>query len=443
MQQKDTSLKTLSAGSWWALAAIAVILVAVSSNLNWGKRDYWKNTIASDGKGYYAYLPALFIYYDMNFGFFDSLDRVKYYDEHTFYDYRTRYKDKVIDKYYCGTAVAELPFFLAAHGITKAQGGDADGYSKWYQIAVGLAAMFWLLFGLFYLDRTLALYHISAWNRAIVLFVAVFGTHVFYYTLVEPAMSHVYSLAFVSWFVFLSKKYLLTFNPRLIPGLALAFGMVLLIRPVNGLVLLAWPFLAGDFFVLKRAVAGLFKKPVWLSAALTVFAGVVSVQLFLYKASVGEYFIYAYGNEGFNWLHPHMGDMLFSYKKGLFLYTPVLLVSFFGLYFLGKESPFSVWTWALFFLLLTYIFSCWWMWFFGGSFSARVFVEYVPLFMILLGIALRDVRPGWRRTGFVALLFALLAICQIQTYQYRYYQIHWSDMTGEKYWDVFLRPDKI
>ena len=44
---------------------------------------------------------------------------------------------------------------------------------------------------------------------------------------------------------------------------------------------------------------------------------------------------------------------------------------------------------------------------------------------------------------YAAVLFALIILCQIQTYQYRYTLIHWSDMTREKYWDVFLRVDRI
>ena len=48
---------------------IMLIMVLVSSNLNW-RKDNWKSIIEVDGKGYYAYLPAIFIYNDLNFGFF-------------------------------------------------------------------------------------------------------------------------------------------------------------------------------------------------------------------------------------------------------------------------------------------------------------------------------------------------------------------------------------
>lgn len=436
------AIKSISV-SRWGIGFIAVIMVTVLSNIRWGKKEYWEPTIASDGKGYYAYLPAVFIYHDLNFGFFENLDRKKYYNENTFYEYRLPYEDKVINKYYCGTAVAQLPFFLMAHAITKATGGDADGYSKWYQIFVGLAALFWLLVGLFYLDNILVLYDVNAWHRLLVLLACVFGTNAFYYTLVEPAMSHIYSFAFVSLFVYLSKKLFQSFQwPTWLAWVAV-FAMIVLIRPINGLVICICPFLAEDVFTLRKAIAFPFKKPMLLLFSVLIFAGIIGIQSAVYKVAVGEYWIYSYQNEGFDFSSPHFFEILFSYRKGLFLYTPLLLVSLVGLYFIYKKSPFQVWTWLLFFGFITYVLSSWWMWYYGGSFSGRVYLEYVPLFMILLGVALKEMKLGWRKNLFVALLFLLVVICQVQTYQYRYYQIHWSDMTKEKYWKVFLRPDKI
>lgn len=426
----------------WGIGLIAVIMVAVSANLNWGKKAYWEGLIKSDGKGYYAYLPAVFIYHDLNFAFFDSLDRGKYYSENGFYDYRIGYEGKVIDKYYCGTAVAQLPFFAAAHAVTKISGGEADGYSKWYQVGINIAAVCWLLFGLFYLDNTLWLYGLKAADRTAVLFAAVFGTHLFYYTLSEPALSHVYSFAFVCWFVYLAKAWFVSSGSRYLPCMALALGMIVLIRPVNGLVVSALPFLAGGAPVLRGAVRNAFRHPLLLTASLLVFVAVTGIQLLEYKISTGTFFVYSYGGETFHFAEPHMWDILFSYRKGLFLYTPLLFVSLAGLWFLREKPLFGIGAWLFFFVPVTYVLSSWWMWYYGGSFSSRVYVEYIPMFMLLLGICLREL-AGAAKRGFMALLFLLVALCQVQTYQYRYYQIHWSDMDREKYWEVFLRPDRI
>ena len=46
-------------------------------------KQHWKHTIESDGKGYYAYLPAIFIYHDLSFSFINEYEN-KYYDKGNF-----------------------------------------------------------------------------------------------------------------------------------------------------------------------------------------------------------------------------------------------------------------------------------------------------------------------------------------------------------------------
>ncbi|HOT89793.1 MAG TPA: hypothetical protein PL028_09660, partial [Bacteroidales bacterium] len=154
------------------------------------------------------------------------------------------------------------------------------------------------------------------------------------------------------------------------------------------------------------------------------------------------YLVYSYGDEGFNFMSPQIFNILFSYKKGLFLYTPILLLSLTGAYFLWKNARFEFYSFFGFFFLITYILSSWWCWYYGGSFSSRVYVEYIAVFMILLGTLIERVNRKWIRNMFISSIIALIVICQIQTYQYRYYLIHWSEMTKEKYWDVFMKIEK-
>ena len=319
----------------------------------------------------------------------------------------------------------------------------ADGYSKLYHILTNIAALFYLLIGLIYLNATLKSYEIREREKSLVLFAAVFGTNLFYYVVGEPGMSHVYSFAFISMFFHYSRKYFSAYQPIYIPILGFLLGMIVLIRPVNGLIILSLPFASGNFQYLKMGLSQAFRNYRWLLSGLVMAFGIISVQFIIYKISTGNFFVYAYGAEGFNFRNPHMLEILFSYKKGLFLYTPLYLLCFTGGYYLWKSSRFSFFSWFGFFLLITYVFSSWWMWYYGGSFSSRVYVEYIPLFMILLATMLHAMRSKPVKKVFIATIILLTILCQIQTYQYRYYQIHWADMTQEKYWDVFLRVDRL
>ncbi|MBN2173724.1 MAG: hypothetical protein JW731_06315 [Bacteroidales bacterium] len=424
------------------IAVIFLIMLVTASNIHWGK-DYWKGILGADAKGYYAYLPAVFIYHDLNFDFFREIDQQKYYSENLYYEYRTTVDGKVINKYYCGTAAAELPFFLIAHTAAKLLGYDADGYSKIYMVWINIGAIVYMIIGLFFLIRTLNFYKIRAWPKVVTLITVVFGTNLFYYAVKEPGMSHVYSFAFISMFVYYAKAYLVLFPRSHIPILSALLGIIILIRPVNGLIILILPFLAGNFRILKQGLYFLFGIRNHVLIGILIFIAIISLQFIIYQISTGHFFIYTYKGEGFDFLNPYFIDILFSYKKGLFLYTPIYLISFAGLYFIWKFSRFEFYSWISFFGVITYVFSSWWMWYYGGSFSSRVYVEFLPVFMILLAVALNEIRNKFLKSSFITLIFMLIIICQVQTYQYRYYQIHWSEMNKEKYWDVFLRFDKL
>ncbi|MFK7787314.1 MAG: hypothetical protein AB8B56_19480 [Crocinitomicaceae bacterium] len=429
--------------SKWTLTLTMLIIVLVTNNLNW-TRDYWKGVIESDAKGYFAYLPATFVYGDLNYGFYAEMEDQKYFDPNFYFDYRFQTKDgRDYNKYFCGSAVAMSPFYVVAHLVAKSSGFDVDGYSFPYIVSVTLAALFYLFLGLLYLRRTLALYDISERNQSIVLLAAVFGTNLFYYAIVEPGLSHIYSFAFVSMFMYFAKRYFTSFETKYVIYLALTLAMIILIRPVNGLIIFSLPLLAGNWSQLKSGLHQLVIKYKIFIAALLIGTLILSIQLIVYKISTGQFFIYSYGTDRFYFLEPHMIDMLFSYRKGLFLYTPIYLVSVLGVFILWRSRRFDALSFFGFFLLITYVLSSWWQWYYGGSFSSRVYVEYLPVFMLMLALGLNHLRVRWSKIASITLIVLLIGLCQIQTFQYRYGEIHWSEMTKDQYWNVFLRIDRL
>ena len=375
----------------------------------------------------------------LNYNHFDDLEGGKYYFENYHFDYRVESNGKTTNKCFAGTAVAQTPFFLFAHGIVKVSGNSADGYSKIYSVFVNIAALFYLLLGLLYLKKLLQNWELKEWHIAMVLIAIVFGTNLFYYAVVEPGMSHIYSFGFASMFAYFGLKFFKKPNSKGFLLLATIFGLIILIRPVNGLIVLSLLFLAGPYSNLKNAITWSIKNYIVLIAGVIICVSIIFIQFLIYKISTGNWFVYSYQNEGFQFGNPHLIDILFSYRKGLFLYTPLYLVSLLGLYFVWKKSKYKALTWLGFFLLITYVFSSWWMWYYGGSFSSRVYVEYLPYFAILLGLCFKFIQQKLLKVSFVSLTVLLIGFCQFQTYQYRYMLIHWSDMNKEKYWDVFLQ----
>ena len=182
------------------LLLIGIILLSVANNIHWGKDKYIR-IIESDAKGYYAYLPAIFIYQDLNFGFFDQMEE-QYSNEHLYYDYRQEIEGKFINKYYCGTAIAELPFFFIAHLHSWLGNKSMDGYSKYYPIWINIGAIAYLLLGLFFFGRVLTFFDFLNHQVTLLFFVLTFGTNILVYTVLDPGMSHIYSFAFIAMFMY-------------------------------------------------------------------------------------------------------------------------------------------------------------------------------------------------------------------------------------------------
>lgn len=421
-----------------SIPLIVVVCSWHSLNVYWYK--HWNCIISCDGKGYYSYLPAVFIYHDLNFNFFDSVEN-KYYDEHLKYDYRVLAGDKPIDKYFCGVSILQIPFFLGAHFIAYISGAEMDGYSKPYAVAMNIGAIFWLMIGVIYLRRLLISYGADRFKASLLLLTFVFGTNLFYYTVGEPLMSHVYSFALVNIFLVYSKKWIDTFRNKYLLLTFFVLGLITVVRPANLLIILWIPFAAGSFNATISVFKNLFSKPLFLFFAIVLFIIPILPQFIIYKISTGNFYVYAYGLERFYFTKPEIMNFLFSYRKGLFVYTSITFLSLFGLIPLWKQNRFqAIWMIVAIFLIV-YVLSCWWMWFYGGSFGMRAMIEYFGLFALLFLFLINGIKNKSLQWGLFAITLLLVVFCQFQTFQFRYEVIHWSEMTQEKYWDAFLNID--
>ena len=422
------------------LLASFLLLLSITNNINWGG-DHWRSVLQADAKGYYAYLPAVFIHQDLHFSFLEDAEK-EGSNPNLNYDYRVNSPDGAINKYWSGTAVMQAPFFLVAHAAVLATGGKADGYGKPYVMAICLAAICYALIGLWATARILGRFDVGSGGQAMVLAVLLFGTHLFYYVIVAPGMSHVYSFALIPLFMLAAMRYFAEGGGRSLLIMGALLGLIVLVRPVNGMVLLSLPFLAGSWERFRAGMEGLRQHPASTVAAVALAAAIALVQPLIYYLSTGNWWVDSYPGERFNWGDPHPWDILFSYKKGLFLYTPACLLACVGLPYLAKRSRYSLLTWLGFMAVLVYVLSSWWNWWYGGSFSARPFVEYLPFFAIPMGLALQYL-PKFPRRGYAVLLVLAVVLCQVQIYQARYYRIHYEDMDRARYWEEFLRVDKL
>lgn len=419
---------------------VLIFLFILTVNNYIGNSD---KTISADGIGYYEYLPSIFIHHDF------VRNKTKLESDTPFYQriinlngaYVGAFGYK-IDKYPCGVALLQTPFFMGTWLLQKPTLTTEDGYQLPYHRSLFYAGVFYLFLGLVYFGKFLGTYSFKPWLQFLLQFLIVFATPLAYYTCAEPSFSHVYSFFAFCAFAYFTRNYFNTFSKTDFLWAMAFLGLILLIRQINILVLLFVPFLSENPKVFQKGIATLFTREILWMKGLLLVIGILFIQALAWYLQCGQWVLYSYREENsFNFLNPEITNILFSYQKGLFVYTPIAFISIFGLFVLAKSKRyFETITWAIAFVGITYVLSSWWCWYYGCSFGNRAYIEYLPFLLVLLGILIE------KTTKIIRIL--LLTICffcvplnLVQTYQYKEFILHWVDMNKERYWKVFCKTD--
>ena len=211
------------------------------------------------------------------------------------------------------------------------------------------------------------------------------GSPLLFYCFNSPSYSHNYSFFLFGLFTFQVLRLNGEINDRKLFGLGLILGLIFLIRPTNFLIVLMIPFIIGDrksFFIL---INNIFKKKIKNTLIFSCgFFISLSFLFFIWKWETGNWIIWSYNGEGFNFLSPQLFSSLFSFRIGLFLQIPLLFLSLFGLFILFFYNRFQAIFWSIYFIGNLWIFSSWWCWDFESPFGNRPYTEH--LFFLLIPI---------------------------------------------------------
>jgi hypothetical protein len=270
----------------------------------------------------------------------------------------------------------------------------------------------------------------------------VFATPVTNYANYDAGFSHIYSLFAITAFIYFVKSWFSGNNKNHFLIACTFFGLIIILRPINVLIMLFVPFLAGSIAAMKEGLIRLLRKPKIFLTGLFIFVCICFIQCLAWYFQTGKFIIYSYVGEGFNFSQPQIINILFSYRKGLFVYSPVLFISMLSLLWFGyKRRFYNLYTWLSFFIILTYVISSWHNWGYGASFGMRAFIEYFPVFFIIFALMLNEIKPLFGKAIIVISLLTI-PLNVIQTYQYKSFILSWYQMDRDKYWKVFLRTSK-
>ena len=435
----------------YSLIALLVLFVLMVQARLWAPHWDTHNVLAIltwDAMGYYLYLPARFIYNDLSYLRFIPDIMREYGPTGSFYQafpVPNGPEGAMVMKYPIGLALLQTPFFWLGHWAAGLLDYKQDGFSAPYQVAIAFGGMLYGLLGLGILRRVL-LHYFSDIVTMLVLVAFVLGTNYLQYAVFDAAMPHTYDFTLYAILIWLTIQWHEQPRRWLAAAIGLTVGVLILTRPSEAVAFVI-PVLwgVGSVADARAKLALLLRRwPDVLLLGVFLFLGMLP-QLLYWKWATGSFIVYSYQEQTFSFLRPHTFNVLFSFRKGWLIYTPLMLLPLAGMLVLWRRNRQLAVPVIVFFLLNLWVVSAWDVWWYGGSIGQRALVQSyamlsLPLAALLAWAGAPERRPAvaWVLVPVVVLLIDLNLF---QHWQYMYGIISAEEMNRPYYWAVFNKTE--
>ena len=361
-----------------------------------------KHANYGDGNGYYSYTNTLYFQHNLNFdpiyNYLGNFPGTKFIFSRIFWD--TSYaKSGVIrqNPYLTGTGIVWLPSMALISIINILFNLHASRFDLIYELGPGITGIFLVISGLYFLEKYL-LYFFSKKTAFWSILITFFATNVIYYTAFEPALSHQPSFFLVSFLLFWTYK----FKPDIknVFVLGVLSGLLAIVRIADTIMLIP------IFFQAIKCRPSVKLLPFFLTGILAAVSPQLLTQFLMFgNILTHPYFTGQSGTWQFSFFN--LFEHLFSPLRGLFLWSPVLLIGFWGLV-KSKSNTFLI---AL--VTLWIVSSSW-----SGSLSAGYGQRYsfcaIPL--LVFGLAYLIDKWNIKKTFLIFFIFSFINLNLLTTF---------------------------
>lgn len=400
--------------------------------------------ISWDVLGYYLYLPATFIHDDPLFSDTSWLEKENEQRKlaDTLYMVSSNNEGEPMYFFLMGTAILFLPFFLIGHLYSFLVGSPMNGFEMPYQYFMVAGGVIYTLIGLIFFRKILT-YFFNDRISSILLIIIVFGTNYIHHLTLKnlETVNLLFTLAsIITWYTI---KWHNTQTPKYLFFIGISIALMGLIKPTEVLIFLLPLFWnVTTIQELKDKITLLLKHKKTIIHVLIVCFLLVLPQISYWFIKTGSIIYDTYKNPGvgLDILSPHVWNVLFSYRKGWLIYTPIMLFSLMGFFVLYQQNR------KIFFAVLIYascsflIISSWSEWWYGAAFSVRPLITLYPLLAISMGYFIQFVAT---KSRFIQVLFGAITLFfiflnQFQWWQLKNYILDPYRTTKAYYWKTFL-----
>lgn len=214
-----------------------------------------------------------------------------------------------------------------------------------------------------------------------------------------------------------------------------------MIRPTNALIIAFIPFLFSSNEEFLKRIIGLFKQWKHVVLALLLFLIPITIQVWFFYLQMVQIRLNSYSDEGFtNWNNPYFWEILFGFRKGIFIYGPILFLLIPGLIWLFFKNKRMFAGLFIFILLSTYVLSSWWCWWYGGSLGFRPIIDFYGIWVIPIAFLAHHTKILGR--VFIA-IGLVLSVWVYQTYEFQKKKniLHYDYMNYGMWKTVFMKTE--
>ena len=413
---------------FFALLTIAIFLIAGNLLV-----DRWPTTLYhGDSNGYYLHVVSFFVNGDV--GDYNKTIAALQKQNPNSVDpradvYGVRQTDigRYCNKYPLGVPIMETPFFLLAHVYAKIDKGyEANGWSQPYLFVISFAIIFYVLFGFYLLMRVLAHYFDQRTVLVTTLTLAL-ATNLFYQS-TYVTMAHGFLFFQHSLLIYLTHKFYQKPGKWLALGIGASVGLITLTRVpelISALVPLLWGI--NSWKSLWERIRFWITRYDFLLLAAAGLLIAFSPQLIYWYYVSGQIIYNPYVGEGFDFTHPNLLSGWFDFANGWLIYSPIMILSLVGWFFIGKKCSDARWPVFVFVGLHAYIHYSWHAWTYYPGLGSRPMVDAYPLlsFSLAAFFALSLNKKTWQWIVYTLLILAI-ALNLFQTWQMKE-GIIWSE----------------
>jgi len=434
------------------ILTISVIAIAIFIILN-NLLFFPNNLLSYDVFGYYLYLPLQFIYHDLGLRDDTLINSIieEYNSTITFYQAMKLPDGNYVMKYTMGLSFFYAPFFFIGHLLAGIFNYPVDGFSIPYVYSIFFGNIIYTIIGIWALSNVLMRFF-QVKIVILTLILIVFSTNYLLHMTMDGQNAMPQNFLFTTYalILWLSIKWHETHKLKHIILLSFICAITILSRPseiVCLIIPLLWNVQNPNTAINKLKLLSKYKIHTFVFIAILILFA--SFQMIYWKTYTGEYVFYSYGanaGEGFDFFRPHIMDVLFSFRKGWLIYTPIMMFAIAGFYFIYIKNRSLFFAIFIYFICNLYLVSSWSCWWYAQSFSQRALIPSYPVMAMGLGYfltSLNNQKLIVRGIIYACMLFFML-LNIFQVIQFKTGVMHGDRMSRPYYFRVFgkLYPNK-